>query len=83
MDESACNHVVDVLMPLIPLTSTSANVGSDALSEVPPAIADDDGESACSMVDDVPMSPVDPPWPPLQLPPLQTSPRKCQLFVMH
>ena len=40
MDESACNHVVDVLMPLIPLTSTSANVGSDALSEVPPAIAD-------------------------------------------
>jgi len=82
VDESACNHVVDFLMPLIPLTSTSANVGSDALSEVPPAIADDDGESACSMVDDVPMSPVNARLP-LQPLPLQTSPRKCQLFVMH
>jgi len=31
---------------------------------VPPAIADDDGESACSIVDDVPMSPVDARLPP-------------------
>ena len=29
-----------------------------------PAIADDDGESACSMVDDVPMSPVNARLPP-------------------
>ena len=52
----------------IPLTLTSAAttayVGIDALSEVPPAIADDDGESACSMVDDVPMSPVNARLPP-------------------
>ena len=78
-DESARSQVEDVPMPFvqarISLGSTSASVSAATtpitanadvvvLGEAPPAIANGDGESACSMVGDVPMSPVDARLPP-------------------
>ena len=77
--ESACSQVEDVPMPFVQAktslglasastsaatTPTTANAVVDVLREAPPAIAYGDGESACSMVGDVPMSPVDARLPP-------------------
>jgi len=96
-DESPRSQVEDVPMPFVQArislgstsasvsaatTPTTANADVDVLGEAPPAaIANGDGESACSMVGDVPMSPVDARLPPTFTLTLPTSANTRNLLV--